>query len=68
MPGVAVLLERYLAKLASEGAKATALARRDNEAAPATVRWGHPAPAALTTDVRFNHERTTRHGERTHAS
>lgn len=68
MPGVTVILERFLAKLAREGASATALARRDDEASPATVKWGHPAPGALATDVRINRERTTRHVERTHAS
>lgn len=68
MPGVTVLLERHLAKLARDGARATALAPRDDDTAPATMRWGHPVPNALVTDLRLTCERTTRDGERTHAS
>ncbi len=68
MPGVTVLLERYLAKLAREGARATALARRDADTVPAMMRWGNAAPVALATDLRLTCERTTSDDARPHAT
>lgn len=69
MPGVTVLLERHLAKLARDGARATALAGRDDDAALPNIGLGQrPMPTALVADLQLACERTTRDGERIHAS